>query len=80
MSKIRTGDEVLIECAGVEIAGTVLLASTNEKSLMLGFEAILDGHVGTMPVLRNDDGSYHSIVTGALVKVRRLLAPQRAGT
>lgn len=66
----HTGDEVVIECDGQRVAGTVLLASPNGKSLVLGFEAILDGHVGMMPVLRKDDGSYHSLMTDIPLKLR----------
>jgi hypothetical protein len=67
---LRKGDEVQIRCTGKSITGTVLMASSNGKSLMLGFEAIIDGHVGMMPVLQDDDGTYHSIVTGIQVELR----------
>jgi hypothetical protein len=67
---MKTGDKVQIECDGRSVPGTVLLASKNGKSLMLSFEAVLDGHAGMMPVTRNDDGSYQSIMTGILVKLR----------
>jgi hypothetical protein len=65
-----TGDAVQIECAGRSISGTVILASENGRSLLLGFEAILDGCVGLMPVLRVDDGSYQSVVTGIPIGLR----------
>ena len=70
MINLKTGDAVLIDCAGKKIAGTVLLASSNGKSLMLEFEAILDGHVGMMPVSRDDGGAYYSIVTGKPVTLK----------
>lgn len=60
----------MIECDGQRVAGQVLLASRNGRSLMLKFESFLDGHVGMMPVLRDEDGRYHSIVTGREVKLR----------
>lgn len=68
---MKTGDAVQIKCAGAmfPVDGTVILASENGASLMLGFEAILDGHVGMMPVLRGDDGVYRSIVTGVEVVI-----------
>lgn len=66
-----TGDNVLIECDGRAVAGHVVFASSNGKSLMLGFEALLDGHVGMMPVLRDDDGVYRSILNGVVVKITR---------
>lgn len=67
---MKTGDDVVIECQGWTIPGTVTLASPNGVSLILSFEAILDGHVGMMPVLLNDDGEYRSIMTGVLVKLK----------
>jgi hypothetical protein len=65
-----TGQAVQIECDGRTLAGSVIFASGNGKSLMLGFDAIVDGHIGMMPVLQNDDGSYSAITTGIAVKVR----------
>ena len=64
----RTGDAIAIQCGYRSIPGSVILASENGASLMLSFEAILDGHAGMMPVLRDDDGLYHSVVTGNLVE------------
>lgn len=66
-----TGDAVLIECEGVTVEGVVILASENGKSLMLGFDALLDGYVGMLPVLRDDDGGYRSLVTGVAVTISR---------
>jgi hypothetical protein len=59
---MKTGDSVTIICQGCTVVGNVLLASSNGKSIMLGFEAILANHVGTMPVLLDDDGVYRSLV------------------
>ncbi|MBK3333534.1 hypothetical protein [Burkholderia pseudomallei] len=67
----KRGDWVHLECDGHTLPAMVLLASANGKSLMLGFDAVIDGHVGTMPVLRSDDGmTYVSIVTGIEVHIR----------
>lgn len=65
---MKTGDKVWIGCDDRSVEGVIILASENEKSLMLGFEAILDGHVGMMPVSLID-GVYRSIVTGQAVAV-----------
>jgi hypothetical protein len=65
---VKTGDLVWIGCDDRTVEGTILLASGNERSLMLGFEAILGGHVGVMPVLFVD-GVYRSVVTGEAVAV-----------
>lgn len=68
---IKTGDKVTIVCRGAmhPVPGTVLLASENGKSLALSFDAILDGHLGMMPVLLGDDGLYRSVVTGTEVVI-----------
>lgn len=68
---LRTGDAVFIQCAGAHVPGTVLLASSNGKSLMLAFDGLLDGHLGMMPVLMNEHGEYHALATDAVVKVTR---------
>lgn len=67
---LHTGDAVLIECDGRKTSGTVILASENGRSLLLKFEAILDGCVGLMPVLRDDDGKYQSLMTGTPIGLR----------
>ena len=59
--KWRQGDHVMIAIGPDSTPGWVTLASGNGKSLMLEFEAILHGHVGTMPVLLEDDGCFRSI-------------------
>lgn len=69
---LKTGDSVLIECDGRKVKGDVLLASGNGKSLMLSFEAILDGCVGMMPVSRDDDGKYSALMTGSPVVLTKL--------
>jgi hypothetical protein len=66
---VKTGDRVRLGCEGSTVEATVLLASENGKSLMLYFEAILAGHVGMMPVLRDDDGTYRTLMTGSVVTV-----------
>jgi hypothetical protein len=65
---MKTGDLVLIGCDDRSVEGWVILASENSESLMLGFEAILGGHAGMMPVLLQD-GVYRSIITGEAVAV-----------
>jgi hypothetical protein len=69
--EFQTGDAVRITCNGRAVPGSVLLASGNGRSLMLGFEALIEGHVGMMPVSRNEQGVYQSIVTGVTVELKR---------
>jgi hypothetical protein len=65
---MKTGDPIWIDYEGRTVEGTVMMASENGRSLMLGFEAMLGGHVGMMPVLLQD-GVYRSIITGEAVAV-----------
>lgn len=67
---MRRGDFVTIQYEGRSVAGMILLASPNGKSLMLGFDAMLGGHVGSMPVLMDHDGTYRSIVTNEMVSIK----------
>jgi len=46
------------------------MASQNGRSLVLEFEAILDGHVGAMPVLQQDDGGYVALMTGSPITLK----------
>lgn len=69
----RRGDIVRIEYEGhTSVLGMIALASRNNKSIMLGFESIIDGHVGAMPVSLGTDGVYRSIVTGIEVRLTRV--------
>jgi hypothetical protein len=68
---LRTGDAVFIQCRGSSAPGKIMLASSNGKSLMLAFDAMLDGHLGMMPVLMNEQGEYRALVTDALVTVTK---------
>jgi hypothetical protein len=71
---IRTGDAVNVTLEGRTVEGVVLLASTNGRSLMLSFDAMLGGYVGQMPVLDADgSGEYRELMTGRVVQV----APRR---
>lgn len=47
----RRGDLVHIEWLGRKVAGRIRLASPNGQSLMLAFDAMLEGYAGMMPVL-----------------------------
>jgi hypothetical protein len=71
----KTGDELMIRHGDRAVRGHVILASPNGKSLMLGFEAILAGCVGTMPVLQEDDGSYRVLIDGSEVALSAVPGP-----
>jgi hypothetical protein len=66
---MKTGDPIWIEHDGRTVEGTILLASENERSLVVGFEAMLGGHLGMMPVLLDEHGYYRSIITGEAVTI-----------
>lgn len=66
MSALARGHHVRIICADVEIAGMVVLASKNGRSLMLsfgGFFRVAGGvYAGSMPVLMDDAGEYRDLL------------------
>lgn len=70
---MKTGDKVRIVYGDQRVDGVAMMVSANGNSLMLRFEAIIDGHVGMMPVLRQD-GVYRSVVTGSVVELIELPA------
>ena len=68
---LRQGDSIVITCEDMQVDGTVVIASENNVSLMIRFEAILGGHVGMMPVLLHGDGVYRSIIDGTEVSIEQ---------
>lgn len=66
---MKTGDLVLIAYEGRKVPGRIVLASQNEASLMLEFEAILGGCVGMMPVLRDEEGTYRDLINHRPVEI-----------
>jgi hypothetical protein len=57
------GDIAKVQCGDDEVEAEVVLASSNGRSLMLAFEGSLGRHHGAMPVLADEAGQYHSIIT-----------------
>lgn len=57
------GDKVRLSCGDQTVDALCVLASPNGVSLAFAFEAIVDGHVGLMPVLRGVDGIYRTVAT-----------------
>lgn len=49
--QLAEGSKVRITYQAENTIGTVLFQSDNGKSLMLGFESVLGGYVGSMPIL-----------------------------
>ena len=65
------GEAIEISCEGRTVNGVVIFASPNGLALMLGFEAILGGHVGMMPVTMLDATSGYSIIDRTAVTIRK---------
>lgn len=65
----QRGDAVSIRCEGRTVPGTILMASSNGISIMLGFDAMIDGHIGMMPIIRDEGGTYHALVTDIEVEI-----------
>lgn len=59
-----TGQLVQITYRGRTVDGAVALASSNGKSLMLTFDAMLGGFVGAMPVLMDEQGVFRDLLEG----------------
>ena len=60
----RKGQLVKLTAGEHTVTAEIAMASKNGKSLFVRFEAIVNGHVGGMPLLQDDAGIYKSIVTG----------------
>lgn len=67
---MKRGDFVWMERGDLRVKAMVVLASENEDSLMLMFDAMFDGYVGMMPVLR-ENGVYRDLMKGEAVKLEK---------
>lgn len=70
----KTGDRVRITYGQLTVLGTVLLASTNGRSLFLSFEALLGGYVGQMPILMDEDGVFRDLINSQPVRLEQAAA------
>lgn len=69
----RAGDSVRIGFGGRSVDGSVMFGSKNGRSLILKFEALLGGYVGTMPVLWSEaDGAFLDLLTNRRVTLELL--------
>lgn len=71
MIGLRTGDLITISYQGQELPGEVMLASSNSRSLVVGFEGILAGFAGMMAILVEEDGTAKVILRDTEVELRR---------
>lgn len=58
----KSGERVRITVERRTVEAVVVFASPNGKAMMLAFDAMLVGHVGSMPVLWRD-GRYLALVS-----------------
>jgi hypothetical protein len=71
---LTKGETVIIEG---QVPATVLVASTNGRSLVLTFEAVIDIKgtgllaVGNMLLSMHEDGRYIELMTGAVIELSR---------
>lgn len=67
----RRGEFATLSAAGRSVRCMVLLASPCGRSLVVGFDALVDGCAGTMPITWRD-GGYANLITGALLELAPL--------
>lgn len=68
---LKKGDLVKLEYEGRKVTAIAAIATTNGRSLMLEFDAMLGGYVGMMPVLWMDNYGYIDLVAGKPVFIER---------
>ena len=71
MTLYTKGDAIEVSCEGRTVEGVVIFASANGLSLMIGFEAMLGGHAGMMPVTMRDATSGYSIIDHTEITIRK---------
>lgn len=73
MTRYTKGDAILIDYEGRTVEGEVLMISENQVSAIIGFDAMISGHAGMMPVTRWDKARnvYRSIIDGTEVTIRK---------
>jgi hypothetical protein len=71
---MKRGDLVLVTYCGQVKRAMVLIASDNQRSLMLGFHGALRACkgsmlIGAMPILMDEDGAYRDLISDELVEI-----------
>jgi hypothetical protein len=70
MSRLERGDFVSLTVGDLTVRAMVVLAAPNGLSLMVMFDAALDGCFGSMPLTwREGEGGYVNLMTGHAVSV-----------
>jgi hypothetical protein len=76
IENLNKGDTLILGCKGEQFLATVSLASPNGKSLVVLFNAMIDGHLGMMPVTVDERGDYCSLINRVPITLR---FPEGAG-
>jgi hypothetical protein len=74
---LRTGDAVIISWRGKQVPGRIRLASENERSLFIEWDAfktetMIAGCLGAMPLLRDDTGIYRCLMNDEPIDIERV--------
>lgn len=64
------GEFVYVDSGADVITAMVMLASSNGKSVMLGFDGVLGCWLGSCPVMLGDDGQWRAL-DGMPLTIRR---------
>jgi len=68
----KLGDEIEIDCDGRVEEGQVVFGSKNGISLVIGYEAILQGFVGTMAIMWDEEEArWFNALTGETIGIRK---------
>lgn len=65
------GDAITISAEGRTLQGRIIMASPNGKSLVIGFDAMIGGYVGMMPVSHEDGDRYRDLINDHEILIAR---------
>jgi len=71
-----SGDECMVTCGDRTVVARIIIMSENQISGFIEYEAILNGHAGSMPIMAQTStdaarGIYRSIIDGTQVTLSR---------
>ena len=70
LTQFKKGQAVTITMEGRTIDAKIILASGNNKSLAVSFDALFGGYVGMMPILYDDEKKfYKDLVQGRELQI-----------
>ena len=70
---LKKGDRVRAIYEGRTVRAVVTMASPNGRSLVIMWDdGMLGGHLGTMPIFQEQNGSYASLMEGLPITLTRI--------